>query len=69
MKNKLTLFVVLVLAIALLLSACSSTNPQMQQAGQNMVTNGQKMQTDGQSMMDAGQAMQANGQAIWIVPT
>ena len=48
MKNKLTLFMMIVLAGALLLSARSSTNPQMQQAGQNMVANGQKMQTDGQ---------------------
>ena len=64
MKNKLTLFMVIALASALLLSACSSTNPQIQQAGQGMVTNGQKMQTDGQTMMDAGQAMQTNGQTM-----
>ncbi len=64
MKFKLTLLGAIVLPAALLLSACSGTSQEMQQAGQSMVTNGQQMQTDGQTMMDAGQAMQTNGQGM-----
>lgn len=49
MKNQIALFVVVALASALLLSACSSTNPQTQQMVQTMVTNGQKCRQMGKA--------------------